>query len=47
MKWRDLFENWGLTGIKLNLKFAELEFKPNPQAPCVRIGVVGTEEKYP
>ena len=31
MKWRDLFENWGLTGIKLNLKFAELEFKPNPQ----------------
>ena len=30
MKWRELFENWGLTGIKLNLKFAELEFKPNP-----------------
>lgn len=31
MKWRDLFENWDLKGIKLNLKFAELEFKPNPQ----------------
>ncbi|XWX62428.1 hypothetical protein AusDCA_2539 [Desulfitobacterium sp. AusDCA] len=31
MKWRDLFENWDIKGIKLNLKFAELEFKPNPQ----------------
>lgn len=31
MKWRDLFENWDLSGIKLNLQFAEIEFKPNPQ----------------
>ena len=31
MKIGDLFENWGLTGIKLNLKFAEIEFSPNPE----------------
>lgn len=30
MKWRDLQENWGLSSIKLNMKFAELEFTPNP-----------------
>jgi hypothetical protein len=30
MKWKDLFENWGLNKIKLNLKFAEFEFQPNP-----------------
>jgi len=31
MKIRDLFENWGLTGIKLNFKFAEIEFSPSPE----------------
>lgn len=31
MKFRELFENWGLTNIKINLKFAELEFTPNPE----------------
>ncbi len=31
MKYRDLFENWGLTSIKLNLKFAEAEFTPKPE----------------
>lgn len=30
MKWNDLLENWGLNSIKLNLKFAQLEFTPNP-----------------
>lgn len=31
MKWNDLLENWGLSSIKLNVKFAELEFSPNPE----------------
>lgn len=26
-----MLENWGLTSIKLNMKFAELEFSPNPE----------------
>jgi hypothetical protein len=28
-KWGALFEQWGLRSIKLNLKFAEMEFEPN------------------
>ncbi|MNB97898.1 hypothetical protein D3C81_1545280 [compost metagenome] len=31
MKWKDMLENWGLTSIKLNYKFAEMEFTPNPE----------------
>ncbi len=31
MKVKDLFENWGLSSIKLNIKFAELEFNPNTE----------------
>jgi len=30
MKYKDLFENWGLTRINLNLKFANIEFSPKP-----------------
>lgn len=29
MKWRDWLEKWGLTAIKFNVGFAELEFQPN------------------
>lgn len=29
MKWKNLLENWGLTSVKLNMKFAEMEFSPN------------------
>lgn len=28
MKWRDWIETWGLTSLKLKLKFLEMEFKP-------------------
>ncbi len=28
MKWKDVFDKWGLKTIKLNAKFAELEFQP-------------------
>ena len=31
MKWNDLFENWKINKIKLNFKFAQLEFEPNPE----------------
>lgn len=31
MKYRDLFENWGLTKIKLNVGFAEAEFNAQPE----------------
>jgi len=29
MKFQELFTRWGLSSVKLNLKFAELEFCPN------------------
>ena len=29
MNFKDLFTKWGLSSVKLNLKFAELEFTPN------------------
>jgi len=28
MQWKDLFSKWGLKNIKLNFKFAEVEFEP-------------------
>ena len=31
MKFRDLFEKWGLSRVSLNLVFAELEFAPSPE----------------
>lgn len=31
MKYQDLFENWGLKSIKLNLKFMEAEFVAEPE----------------
>ena len=30
MKVKDLFENWGLTNIKLNVGFMEAEFEAKP-----------------
>lgn len=29
MKWKELFDRWGMNYIKLNAGFAELEFSPN------------------
>ena len=39
MKVKDLFENWGLTNIKLNVGFMEAEFeaKPDDQEAACRI----------
>lgn len=31
MKYKDLFENWGLKSLKLNLKFVEAEFEAQPE----------------
>ena len=31
MKYEDLFENWGLKSLKLNLKFLEAEFEAKPE----------------
>lgn len=31
MKYKDLFENWGLKSLKLNLKFVEAEFVAQPE----------------
>jgi hypothetical protein len=31
MKIKDLFENWGLSSLKINMKFLEAEFNPNPE----------------
>lgn len=31
MKFKKLFEDWGLTGLKLNLGFLEADFNPTPE----------------
>lgn len=31
MKIQDLFENWGITGLKLSAGFLEMEWKPQPE----------------
>lgn len=31
MKWKELFNRWGLTNIRLNLQFAEIEFNVCPE----------------
>ncbi len=29
MKWKDWLEQWSMTSLKINLRFLEMEFKPN------------------
>ena len=31
MKWRKWLENWDMTSLKINLKFLEMEWKPNDE----------------
>jgi hypothetical protein len=31
MKWSQWLEEWGMTGLKINLKFLEMEFKPQAE----------------
>ena len=31
MKWRKWFEDWGMTGVKINLQFLEMEFAPKDE----------------
>ncbi len=31
MKIKDLFENWGITGLKINIGFMEMEWQPKPE----------------
>ncbi len=31
MKIKDLFENWGITGLKVNVGFLEMDWQPQPE----------------